>query len=141
MEDEGHYRFIFFVSHRYCQVNDTLMNKFFLSRRNSMRSLNMIAFYKSACCPASQDLLAFEKGEVFKNESDEINRHLESCEFCTAEIEFYAHFPQCEEIVASAEIPPPLYQLAEALLTNRHKEYSLLNKLLNENENLAIEKV
>ena len=35
----------------------------------------------------------------------------------------------------------PLYELAEALLSNRHKDFSMLNKLLGENEGLTLEKV
>ncbi len=100
----------------------------------------MITFYKNVNCPASQDLLAFQKGETTRLENDDIVRHLESCEFCAAEVEFYAHFPQSEEYVASVDIPLPLYQLAEALLSNGQKKFSLLNKLLNENEGLSLNK-
>ena len=39
-----------------------------------------------------------------------------------------------EETIVEVEIPLPLYELAEALLSNKHKEFSLLNKLLNESE-------
>ncbi len=100
----------------------------------------MITFCKSVNCPASQDLLAFQKGETSLGENAEIARHLESCEFCAAEIEFYSHFPQSEEMVASVDIPLPLYQLAEALLGSGQKKFSLLNKLLNENEGLSLNK-
>lgn len=90
----------------------------------------MITFCKNANCPASQDLLAFQKGEATTKESDTIKTHLKSCEFCAAEMEFYKHFPQNEENVVSVEIPLPLFQLAEALLKKRQQDISLLNKLL-----------
>lgn len=95
-----------------------------------MLSIKMITFCKNANCPASQDLLAFQKGEATNKESEAIRNHLKLCEFCAAEVEFYIHFPQNEEKVVSVEIPLPLFQLAEALLNNRHKEFSLLDKLL-----------
>lgn len=95
-----------------------------------MLSMKMITFCKCAKCPASQDLLAFQKGETPYKESGSIKDHLKTCEFCAAEIEFYEHFPQDEENVVSVEIPLPLFQLAEALMNNRHQEISLLNKLL-----------
>lgn len=120
--------------------SDTVMKRIFWSYKNSMFSLKMITFCKSVNCPASQDLLAFQKGETSLGENSDIARHLESCEFCAAEVEFYSHFPQSEEMIASVDIPPPLYQLAEALLGSSKKKFSLLNKLLNENEGLSLKK-
>lgn len=106
-----------------------------------MLSIKMITFCKNANCPASQDLLAFQKGETTEKENNAIGGHLKSCEFCAAEIEFYAQFPQDSETIASVEIPLPLFQLAEALLNNRHKEVSLLNKLLIEAEPAPAEQI
>jgi len=40
--------------------------------------------------------------------------------------------------VAKVEIPIPLLELAEALLGNKHKDFSVLNKLLSENEGVKI---
>jgi hypothetical protein len=120
--------------------SDTVMKRNFLSYKNSMFSLKMITFCKSVNCPASQDLLAFQKGETSVKENADIVRHLESCEFCAAEVEFYSHFPQSEEKIASADIPLPLYQLAEALLGSSKKKFSLLNKLLSETDGLSLKK-
>ena len=114
------------------------MNRKFLSSKDSVFSIKMITFCKNANCPASQDLLAFQKGETSYKENSAIAPHLDSCEFCAAEIEFYAHVPQSEENIASVDIPLPLYQLAEALLASGQKKFSLLNKLLNENEGLSL---
>ncbi len=100
----------------------------------------MITFCKGLNCPSSQNLLAFQNGEAAEKEFQDIRQHLMICEFCSAEVEFYAHYPQSEEIIAEVEIPLPLYELAEALLRNRHKDFSLLNKLLCENEGLTVEK-
>lgn len=108
----------------------------------SVNSLKMINFCKSVTCPPSQSLLAFQTGETHKEENEIIRKHLTCCEFCAAEVEFYAHYPQSEDPGCGGEskIPLPLYQLAEALLSNQQKNFTLLNKLLSENETLKLEK-
>jgi hypothetical protein len=99
-----------------------------------MFSLKMLSFCKDTNCPSSQELLEFQTGEVSVRENRIIEAHLAACEFCASEVEFYAHYPQSEETVAKVEIPIPLYELAEALLGNKHKNFLALNKLLCENE-------
>ncbi len=94
----------------------------------------MVIFCKSTNCPSSPELLAFESSEVSLKERKKIEAHLAVCEFCVSEVEFYAHYPQSEETVARVEIPLPLYELAEALLGDKHKNFLALNKLLCENE-------
>ena len=103
-----------------------------------MFSIKMVTFCKSAICPSSQQLLAFESGDVTGNESEKIQAHLAECEFCASEVEFYAHYPQAEEPIGKVEIPIPLYELAEALLSNKHKDFLALNKLLCEKEEVKI---
>lgn len=105
-----------------------------------MFRLKMVTFCKSVNCPASEDLLAFEKGEILVGQSKEIYAHLAVCEFCASEVEFYAHYPQAEEetTATTVEIPLPLFELAKALLGNKHKDFSLLNNLLCEKEKVEI---
>ncbi len=98
----------------------------------------MITFCKDVNCPSSQELLAFQYGETPSKEQKKIEKHLTVCEFCTSEVEFYAHYPQSEEAIAKVEIPLPLLELAEALLGNKHKDFSTLNRLLCENESVKI---
>ncbi len=98
----------------------------------------MVTFCKSVICPSSRDLLAYQMSEVSVRERERIEVHLAVCEFCSSEVEFYAHYPQSEETVATVEIPIPLYELAQALLNNKHKDFSVLNQLLNENESVKI---
>lgn len=100
----------------------------------------MINFCKNANCPSSTNLLKFQNGEFGRKEGNEIITHLSECEFCASEIEFYAHYPQSDEKIEAAEIPMPLFELAEALLSNKHKDFSLLNKLLGESESLFLKK-
>lgn len=101
----------------------------------------MINFCKNANCPSSQALLKFQKSEISQKEKSFIERHLTACEFCAAEVEFYKHYPQAEEKIEVVEIPKPLYELAKALLGNRRNDFSMLNRLLGENERLTLEKV
>ncbi len=97
------------------------------------------AFRKSANCPLSKDLLAYQTGEIPARERERIAIHLRFCEFCEAEIEFYVHYPQTDEAIEQADIPLPLLELAEALLTNKHKDKAVLNKLLNEADELKLQ--
>lgn len=110
----------------------------FSSFPSSALTLKMINFCKNAACPTSPDLLAFQKGETSKTKTKTIGTHLPECEFCAAEIELYAHCPQAEENCLETEIPRALFELAEALLCNRQKDFSLLNGLLSDAEGVKI---
>ena len=98
----------------------------------------MATFCKDTDCPSSQELLAFQIGEAVLKKRGKIEAHLADCEFCASEVEFYAHYPQPDEAFVKAEIPIPLFELAEALLTNKHKDFLALNKLLCDKENVKI---
>lgn len=103
-----------------------------------MFSTKMTLFRKSSTCPLSDDLLAFQNGKISLRDKDRIAVHLRFCEFCAAEVEFYAHYPQTDETVEKAEIPPPLRELAEALLSNKHKDTSLMARLFNQTEDVKV---
>ena len=94
----------------------------------------MTKFRKSPTCPLSNDLLLFQNGKISTREKERITVHLRFCEFCAAEVEFYAHYPQSEETIENADIPQPLYELAEALLSNKHKDNLLLKRLFNKTD-------
>ena len=104
-----------------------------------MFSSGMSDFCKNEDCPASQELLDFQNGDLPIDRTLEIGRHLAACEFCEAEADFYSHYPQIQEdeMAETAAIPAPLFELAEALLTNLRADISSLEKLLSENEDLA----
>ena len=99
----------------------------------------MSDFCKNEDCPASQELLDFQNGDLPIDRTLEIGRHLTACEFCEAEADFYSHYPQMpeDEVAETAEIPAPLFELAEALLTSRHTSAASLERLLSENEDFA----
>lgn len=103
-----------------------------------MNSIKMVTFCKSRNCPSSQDLLAFQYGNVSRRDREKIDAHLSNCEFCFSELEFYAHYPQSEEPVAKVEIPLPLFELAKALLSDKNQDFLILNKLLGETESVKI---
>lgn len=103
----------------------------------------MTSFCKNEDCPSSNELLEFQNGYLPRTNAREIGRHLTDCDFCEAEVEFYSNYPQGQDDirVEAAEIPAPLYELAEALLKNRHGDPSSLNALLKEKSGLVIDKV
>ena len=101
----------------------------------------MTGFCKNEDCPTSNELLAFQNGDLARPRSTAINAHLAACEFCSAEVEFYSHYPQAEGSVEPSEIPAPLYELAEALLKNRQADSHSLNALLNESEEMIVDGV
>jgi hypothetical protein len=94
----------------------------------------MTNFRKNPNCPLSSDLLAFQTDKIQTREQERIKIHLRFCEFCASEVEFYAHYPQAEEAVEKTDIPLPLFELAEALLSNKHQDNSLLKRLFNHND-------
>ena len=90
-------------------------------------------FRKNEDCPASDDLLAFQTGDMALVEGREIRMHMRSCEFCAAEVEFYSHYPPAEEKVEPGKMPKPLFELAEALLSKKRDD-SFFDRLMEENE-------
>lgn len=108
-----------------------------------MFSIKTSGFYKNENCPTSHELLEFQNGEMESAAGTEIRFHLASCEFCSAEVEFYFHYPQTDPATESAEvaqIPAPLFELAEALLKNRHTDASSLNALIKDKKSLVLDK-
>jgi len=93
----------------------------------------MDSFRKNEDCPASDDLLAFQTGDLAVSEGGGIRCHLKSCEFCAAEVEFYSHYPPAEENVEPENMPTPLFELAEALL-NKQRDDSFFDRLMEEDE-------
>lgn len=99
----------------------------------------MTGFYKNENCPTSHELLGYEKGELVQPQAAEVRRHIATCEFCAAEVDFYSRYPQAEGTAEPAEIPAPLYELAEAILKKRHADSASLNSLLTEPDLVAEE--
>ncbi|MFN0139422.1 MAG: hypothetical protein ACKVQW_04960 [Pyrinomonadaceae bacterium] len=106
-----------------------------------MFSTTTTGFRKNEDCPASQELLAYETGGLGSTRELAIAEHLALCEFCEAEVKFYSRFPQDmpNETAAFADIPAPLFQLAEALLKKHHTDAKSLNSLM-QDKGIAFDK-
>jgi hypothetical protein len=108
----------------------------FSDSNDHMLSFSKSNFSKNEDCPSSQELLDFQNGEIEREQGVDIRIHMSVCEFCSAEVDFYSHYPTLndEPINEPAEIPAPLFELAEALLKNRQADGAALNMLWNRNE-------
>ena len=100
----------------------------------------MVTFCKNKNCPTSHDLLAFQTGKISRDSGEAIKSHIKRCEFCEAEIEFYTRYPQTKERVKRETIPPPLYELAEALLKKKDDDFTTLNKLISQKNGFELKK-
>ncbi len=144
MEANGHYRFTFDVT----KISRTPPCEPDLGGQGqtvqNMISSTTKGFYKNEDCPSSNELLDFQNGDTPRTRGTEIAGHLTTCEFCEAEVDFYSHYPQEEgiiEITERSEIPAPLFELAEALLKNRHADSSSLDSLLREKGGVVVDKI
>ena len=74
-------------------------------------------FRKSVGCPTSQALLAYRRSLMTSDELVYIESHLESCDFCSAELQLLTRYRSEAEEYSFAEMPAQLRRLAEDLLT------------------------
>ena len=105
-----------------------------LTYRPANSIYQMVKFCKHEDCPTSEDLLAFQTGDMPVSEGAAVRRHLAQCEFCAAEVEFYESYPpnaEPEESIKAGSIPTPLYELAEALLIKKRDD-AFFDRLLDE---------
>lgn len=94
----------------------------------------MADFCKSEECPTSDDLLAFQLGDIDPADGGNIRRHIAQCDFCAAEVEFYENYPPPTELegpAAAEPIPQPLFELAEALLIKKRDD-AFFDRLMDE---------
>jgi hypothetical protein len=94
-------------------------------------TIPMGSFYKTENCPPSDKLLNFQNGKVQLDACGDILDHLGECEFCAAEVEFYRVHPPLEETVVAGKMPPPLFELANALL-QKERDLTPLYSLIGE---------
>ncbi len=140
MEANGHYRFTLVVTIEKLWVSVRLSGLESESVCVSLMFTSKTAnFCKNEDCPSSQELLDFQNGDLDRERAVDVRLHTSSCEFCSAEVEFYSIYPQANEelFVEPAKIPAPLFELAEAILKNRESDHRSLNMLLRETEGLV----
>lgn len=79
-------------------------------------SKNALPFRKTAACPASSALLAFRVGTMTVGVAATVRRHLEMCDFCSAELKLLAHHQPGMGGYKTPEMPVNLRILAESIL-------------------------
>jgi hypothetical protein len=97
----------------------------------------MSNFMKNEDCPPSQDLLAFQLGDLDLNAGRFILKHIAVCEFCAAESDFYSRYPQFEDGPDPDDhpaMPQPLFELAQSLLNDKGGRSSLDRLLYRNND-------
>lgn len=73
-------------------------------------------FCKTAECPTSEALLAYQRSLMTPAIPIFIEDHLASCDFCNAELQLLKHYRSEPDEYSFAEMPAHLRRLAEALL-------------------------
>jgi hypothetical protein len=85
------------------------------------RSQQQLTFRKTAACPASTTLLSYRAGTLSPIFGTLVRQHLESCEFCSAELPLLAHHRTERGSSKTPEIPTNLRVLAESILGDHVK--------------------
>ena len=86
------------------------------------RSQVQLTFRKTAACPASTTLLSFRAARLSPMLGTLVRHHLDSCDFCSAELPLLAHHRTERGPARPPEIPTNLRILAESILGNHEKE-------------------
>jgi hypothetical protein len=82
-----------------------------------MKITNVTVFCKHLTCPASETLLAYSEKNLGTATRDRIDLHLETCDFCQAEVQLLTeHTPSFTENCECAEMPVHLRLLAESIM-------------------------
>jgi hypothetical protein len=81
-----------------------------------MKTVNATSFCKQASCPSAAMLLSYREFELESEANASVTQHLEICEFCCAELQLLAAYPQStDEYSVDVAIPIPLRRLAEEI--------------------------
>jgi len=81
-----------------------------------MRSSFVTVFCKRPSCPTAETLLAFLGYRLGYEERERIEVHLDTCDFCSAEMQLLSRHRTDDEEYAFVEMPAQLRRLAEDLL-------------------------
>ena len=82
-----------------------------------MRSSSTAEFRKQRNCPPAELLLRYSTSGAGCDSRQTIAEHLDTCDFCGAELQLLKHHPPVgEPVVARMELPVALRCLAESLL-------------------------
>ena len=73
-------------------------------------------FCKTLRCPTSQALLDYHRSVKSCGDRAGVERHLASCDFCSAELQLLTRYQSEAEEYSFAEMPAQIRRLAEDLL-------------------------
>lgn len=73
-------------------------------------------FMKTAACPASATLLSYASDNLPGEVAEGVRKHLEVCDFCSAELPLLAHHTPVTGVNGPPEMPMDLRILAESIL-------------------------
>ena len=83
-----------------------------------MKTVKTASFCKQASCPSSATLLSYREFGLETELDVRVAGHLETCDFCCAELQLLAECPLApEEFFTPTTIPLPLRHLAEEILS------------------------
>ena len=77
------------------------------------------AFRKTGACPSSATLLSFRCRNLPAATAALVTSHLQTCDFCCAELPLLAHHEAATVAYKTPEIPINLRILAESILSHR----------------------
>ena len=92
----------------------------------------MSHFRKKKDCPSSYELADSVVSQLNGDQALRVAGHLNTCDFCAAEIEFYKHYPPVMFSVEPEPNPEPLFELAQSTLTKESVSRSRIEFLLDE---------
>jgi len=81
-----------------------------------MKTSRTVPFRKTAACPASATLVSFRCHNLPAETETQVREHLQTCDFCGAELRLLAHHQPVTSKYPAPEIPMNLRILAESIL-------------------------
>lgn len=84
-----------------------------------MKLSSSLAYCKKISCPSANHIVQYLCQELSATESERVQTHVRSCDFCGGELQLLAQHPAETEECITPMIPKHLHLLAEALLTGR----------------------
>jgi hypothetical protein len=85
-----------------------------------MKAFGSTSFRKTAVCPSESDLIAYKSRKLSQEIRKIVRFHLDSCDFCNAELALLSYYSQPSRNECKApDIPMNLRILAESLFRRR----------------------
>ena len=104
-----------------------------------MGSLSTAYFCKHKTCPSAEILLGYTQATLARELRQELTAHLDSCDFCDAELHLLSKFPPVgAPVCPKVKIPCSLYRLAQDLLTVSTSAAERAVEILYERDRLSL---